>query len=266
MEYRALGDLQVSLLGLGTSRLASLGVGRSRADVDRILGASAECGINFIDTSDTYGSTACERLLGTALAARRERFYVSTKGGLAALDLPGPLKAFNQIGKKALQAAGRRHVVDAVTISSRIEASLRRLQRDALDVYFLHAPPVEALNDEDLLSTLQGAVRSGKVRMLGVSSDDPAVVARAFDSAAFDVVQTSASTERPTGGTAVVLNQVFAGGAPAPGWDGVSRAKALQTCAADPSVSSILVGSMNQRHVRENAVALGPAAASSTEA
>ena len=266
MQIRPLAGLDVSVLGLGTGRLASLGTRRSVSEVAALLAAAADTGINFIDTADTYGSGACERMLGEALERFPARtFHVATKGGLAMVDLPGPLRIVNQPAKKLLVASGRRHGVGPESIRRRIEASRRRLRRDTLDVWFLHAPPLEALRDEQLLDVLRSASTSGVVRHLGVSSDDGTVLAAAVDSGIFEVVQTrSGPWPDSLHHIPVVANQVLTAATPA--LRTVARRVAsetgltetgvlLRSAAARSGTTTVVVGTADPSHLSEDAAA-----------
>lgn len=271
MQYRSIGSLNVSLLGLGTSRLASLGAAASRSDAARLLDVASDLGVNFIDTADTYGSSDCERLLGELLAGKQDRFHISTKGGLTVVDLPGRLRYVNQIGKKALQQMGRRHDFSPPTIARCIDNSLRRLQREVLDVYFLHEPPASVLGDEGLLDVLRSAVKNGKVRYFGVASDDPEVVLAASNIADCSVVQTKAGGSDALGevfgradGMSLVVNQATSSfsGPVQKAAEGTARERGLSRlgvllrhAAVAPAVRVVLTGTSNPAHLRENAQA-----------
>ena len=101
LEQRSIGGFKVSVLGLGTSRLASLGAGGSLRQAGRLLDAAADLGVSFIDTADTYGSTQAERWLGELMQKHGHRFVVATKCGLPTVDLPRPLRPFNQPSKES---------------------------------------------------------------------------------------------------------------------------------------------------------------------
>jgi aryl-alcohol dehydrogenase-like predicted oxidoreductase len=119
----------------------------SRAILDRYLDA----GGNFVDTADVYGGGASEEILGRALGPRRDRIVLATKVRMPMGDDP------NSSG------ASRRHLREG------IEASLRRLRTDWVDLYQLHAwDPRTPL--EETLSTLDDVVREGKVRYVGASN------------------------------------------------------------------------------------------------
>ncbi|WP_433041794.1 aldo/keto reductase [Dactylosporangium sp. CS-033363] len=151
MEHRYLGasGLLVSELGLGTMTFGGeADEAASRALLDRY----AEAGGTFIDSADVYGGGASEEIVGRWLAGRdRDRFVVATKCFWATGDGPND------------HGAGRRHLLAAV------RASLRRLGTDYIDLYQVHAFD-ESTPLEETLATLDGLVRAGLVRHLGVSN------------------------------------------------------------------------------------------------
>jgi len=152
LRYRCLGrtGLLVSELCLGTVAFGWEGSEEtSRAIIDRFL----EAGGNFIDTADCYGENpgASEETIGRALKGRRQKIVLATKGFFRT----GP--AANDVG------LSRVHIMQAV------EASLKRLQTDYIDLYYAHCwdnrTPLE-----ETLSVLDNLVRSGKVCYLGASN------------------------------------------------------------------------------------------------
>jgi aryl-alcohol dehydrogenase-like predicted oxidoreductase len=155
-HYFLLGSsgLRVSPLGLGTMTFGNggwhAGEEASRAIFRRYL----ERGGNFIDTADVYGGGAGEELLGRLIreAADRDRLVIATKFG-------GPTRPSDPNGR----GNGRKHILAA------IEMSLRRLQTDYIDLYWLHM--WDQLTDVDeVMSTFDSLVRSGKVRAVGLSN------------------------------------------------------------------------------------------------
>ena len=263
MEYRSLGQLQVSVLGLGTSRLASLGARVSSALEGRLLDVATDVGVNFIDTADTYGSSDCERLLGDLLRTRRGKFHVGTKGGFTLCDFPPPLRILNQYGKKALQATGHRQDFRPATLTRRIDASLRRLRIDVIDAYYLHEPPADVLLSADVLAVLVAARDAGKIREIGVGGDDVAMLHRAAGVGPLAVVQTSVNPVVSTAQTAALAAIVAAGrhvvanrALRVPDSAGRFDTTALlRHAAAQPNVSSVLVGTSNVDHLQANAEA-----------
>jgi aryl-alcohol dehydrogenase-like predicted oxidoreductase len=155
MRYRRLGTsgLVVSVVGLGCNSFGrKLDADGARAMVD----AASVHGINFFDTADIYGNPhgASEELVGAALKGRRDDVVVATKFGMEMAGANGT--DWGALGS-------RRYILRAV------EASLRRLGTDYLDLYQMHTPDRET-PIEETLSTLDGLVRAGKVRYLGNSN------------------------------------------------------------------------------------------------
>ena len=176
MRYRSLGDsgLMVSVAGLGCNNFGRrVDLAGTRAVVD----AAMDAGITMLDTSDTYGDGgASEELLGEVLAGRREQVVLATKFGHQSYDMG--------YGPAAGAKGGRAYIRRA------IEASLRRLRTDYIDLYQLHTPdPVTPV--AETLAALTELVTEGKVRYLGNSNftgwqiADAAHVARAAGTAPF---------------------------------------------------------------------------------
>ncbi|MEV4710797.1 aldo/keto reductase [Micromonospora sp. NPDC049374] len=155
MTYRRLGDsgLVVSVVGIGCNNFGrKLDLDGTRAVVD----AALDAGINFFDTADIYGEPhgASEAQLGAALKGRRDDVVLATKFGMSMAGSNG--RDFGVRGS-------RRYVIRAV------EASLRRLDTDYIDLYQFHEPDPGTPIDETL-SALDDLVRAGKVRYLGNSN------------------------------------------------------------------------------------------------
>lgn len=162
MRYRRLGGggLVVSELCLGTNTFGGSGpVWSSLGALDQrqanaVIGAAVEAGINFLDTADIYGGGESEERIGRALrelALARTDVVIATKAGGRMGTSP------NSIG------LSRGHLLAAV------DASLRRLGTDYIDVYLLHFPdPATPL--AETLRTLDDLVRAGKIRYLGCSN------------------------------------------------------------------------------------------------
>jgi aryl-alcohol dehydrogenase-like predicted oxidoreductase len=151
----------VSVVGLGAN---NFGTRLDLAATREVVGAALDAGINFIDTSDSYGGQGgSEELLGQALAGRRDEVVLATKFGS---DMGG------KNGPDWGARASRRYVMKAV------ESSLRRLDTDWVDLYQLHRPDgITPL--EETLSALDDLVHDGKVRYLGSSNLAPWQVADA---------------------------------------------------------------------------------------
>jgi aryl-alcohol dehydrogenase-like predicted oxidoreductase len=153
MTYRPLGasGLKVSTVGLGTNAFgARIDAQQTQAVVD----AAIEAGVTLFDTADTYGRGASEELLGKALGRRRDDVVAATKFGMDMQGANGP-----DWGARA----SRRYVRRAV------EASLRRLGTDHIDLYQLHQPDL-VTPVQETLEALTELVAEGKVRYLGCSN------------------------------------------------------------------------------------------------
>ena len=150
MEYRQLGAsaLKVSPLCLGTMMF---GDRTDEKETQRIMGASYDAGVNFIDTADVYSKGESERMVGRLIASNRDHWVLATKGGNAMG--PGP----NQSG------LGRKWLMQA------IDASLQRLGSDYVDIYYLHRD-FEDASLEETVGTLGDIIRAGKARYFGLSN------------------------------------------------------------------------------------------------
>lgn len=273
MERRTLAGLDVSVLGLGTSRLASLGSGRTKADARTLLGVARDCGINVIDTADTYGSTASERWIGELTHGDRDAWVVVTKTGLPTVDLPGPFRVLNQPAKKLKQArGGTAFALEAGSLTRRIQRSLRRLRRDRIEVFLLHLPPAGIANDDEVRDILRDAQRAGLIARFGVSSDEPATIDAVGRAWGCEVAETGVNrwseghgTEAAAGRVDLIANHVM--GTPAQREQLLARESASSTphraaplerrllrhAAAVPGVKVVLTGTGDPAHLKENA-------------
>lgn len=123
------------------------------------LQRALELGINFFDTSDVYGCGHSERILGQALAGRRDEAVIATKFG----------NLFDEQTRRITGASG-----DPDHIRRACEASLRRLRTDWIDLYQFHIGTYDLNRVDEVLETLEGLVAEGKIRWYGWSTDDPA--------------------------------------------------------------------------------------------
>jgi len=155
MRYRSLGTtgVKVSPLCLGAMMFGAIG-NRDHDDSVRIIHAALDAGINFIDTADVYSAGESEEIVGKAVKGRRDDVVLATKFGMDMNGLNG--NDFDARG-------ARRYIVRAV------EASLRRLETDHIDLYQMHRPDPATPIDETL-AALDDLVRAGKVRYLGNSN------------------------------------------------------------------------------------------------
>ena len=150
MQYRQLGKsgLQVSAVGLGANNFG----GRVEAERSAsVIHAALDAGVNFIDTSNSYGGGLSEQFIGDALVGRRHEAVIATKVSSRVAD--GPNNAGNS----------RKHIMDQVDVS------LRKLQTDYIDLYQIHWwDPLTPL--DETLRALDDLVSAGKIRYFGCSN------------------------------------------------------------------------------------------------
>ena len=156
MEHRAFGTtaLTVSTIGLGTWPIGGARYGPSddRAALDAIR-AACDSGVTCFDTAPSYGNGHAEELLGRGLEGRRKVVVIVTKGGLV-WDAKSVVTG---------RDSSRPH------LEAQIDASLRRLGTDYVDLYLIHWPdPVTPI--EETAGALEQFVRAGKARFVGVSN------------------------------------------------------------------------------------------------
>ncbi|MFE5826794.1 aldo/keto reductase [Streptomyces erythrochromogenes] len=159
VSYRQLGNsgLTVSMVGLGCNSLGRRNTASfTRGGSDAVVHAALEAGVTFFDVADCYGTPPglSERLLGEALKGHRDDVVIATKFGTDAEGANG--RDFGARGS-------RRYIVNAV------EASLRRLGTDRIDLYQFHTPDV-ITPIEETLAALDTLVQQGKVLYLGHSN------------------------------------------------------------------------------------------------
>ncbi|MCW8407517.1 aldo/keto reductase [Legionella sp. PATHC035] len=171
MEYKTLGNtgLLVSTLCLGTMTFGGKGFWETvgavdQAGVDKLIKASVDAGINFFDTADIYSEGESERLLGNSL----KNLNIARKDVVIATKVYGRVgQGYNDIG------ASRGHIMDAV------DASLRRLNTEYIDLYQIHGnDPITPI--EETLRALDALVQQGKVRYIGCSNWQAWKIAKAL--------------------------------------------------------------------------------------
>jgi len=152
MKYRDLGSsgLSVSEISFGTWAIG--GSWGSVNDEESLngLARAIDAGVNFFDTADVYGSGHSEELLAKATRGQEDRIYIATK--------------FCRQGN-----LGDPGNYSEQTVRSYCEASLKRLNRERLDLYQIHCPPIEILRDGSVFTVLDKLQEEGKIRCYGVS-------------------------------------------------------------------------------------------------
>ena len=168
MLTRTLGrsGIQVSAIGMGCWAIGgpwwrgTRPVGWSKVDDNesiRAIHRAIDLGVNFFDTADAYGCGHSERVLGQALAGKRNQVVIATKFG----------QVFDEATKQSLG-----YNVTPEHIQRACDASLRRLKIDVIDLYQLHVKDVDAAQAEVVRDALEDLVAAGKIRWYGWSTDE----------------------------------------------------------------------------------------------
>lgn len=155
MKYRRLGKtgLRVSVVGVGTWQFGGeWGKRFTQQEVDKLLRRASELGINLIDTAECYGDHLSESLIGQAIQKDRKRWIIATK-----------------FGHKFHKNFERTDHWSPQEVIQQLEASLKALRTDYVDLYQFHSGSDEAFDPEDLWEALNQQVKAGKVRHLGIS-------------------------------------------------------------------------------------------------
>jgi aryl-alcohol dehydrogenase-like predicted oxidoreductase len=178
MKYRTLGTtgLRVSVIGIGTWQFGGeWGKAFSQGEVNGILGRAQELGINLIDTAECYGDHLSESLIGGAIAGNRDQWIVATK-----------------FGHKFHGWMNRSDERDVPHLREQLEASLKALRTDYIDIYQYHSVRDAEFFNQELWELLGRVKREGKIRHIGNSISgkiDAAPQAEASERAGVEVLQ-----------------------------------------------------------------------------
>jgi len=158
MQYRTLGstEMDVSVIGVGTWQFGGeWGHDYTQPEVDAIFDAAREAGINLLDTAECYGDHLSEQLCGKAIEKDRDRWVVATK--------------FGHKFRNNFERTEPRRPED---VQAQLEASLKSLRTDVIDLYQYHSFASSGFFDDDVLAVLHKAKDQGKIRHIGNSVRD----------------------------------------------------------------------------------------------
>jgi aryl-alcohol dehydrogenase-like predicted oxidoreductase len=166
MHQRQLGPFSVSALGLGCMNLShAYGAPTSPEQAERVLLGALDAGVTLFDTAALYGFGANEALVGRLMKAHRQRFILASKCGMQGVDRGD--------GKLVRVIDGR-----PATLRKTCEDSLRRLQTDVIDLYYLHRWD-KTVPIEDSVGALSDLVQRGHIRSIGLSEVSAATLRKA---------------------------------------------------------------------------------------
>ncbi|HEY9368049.1 aldo/keto reductase [Streptomyces sp.] len=162
MQTTSLGGLEVSRLGLGVMGMSAFYTGKDESEEGsiRTIRRALDLGVTHLDTAEVYGRGANEALLGRAVKGRRDEVVLATKFGLA-----------SHTGRPGADST-------PANVRLAVEASLRRLGTDHIDLYYQHRVDPDT-PIEDTVGALADLVTQGKVRYIGLSEAGPATIRRA---------------------------------------------------------------------------------------
>ena len=187
MQNRTLGPFQVSAIGFGCMNLShGYDAPVSAQHSERVLLSALEAGVTLFDTAALYGFGANETLVGKVMKPHRQKFTLASKCGMQGVDVKGDGKLVR--------------VIDGhpQTLRKTCEDSLRRLQTDVIDLYYLHRWD-KRVPIEDSVGALGELVRKGLIRSVGLSEVSAATLRRAHAEHPIAAVQTeySLATRNP---------------------------------------------------------------------
>jgi aryl-alcohol dehydrogenase-like predicted oxidoreductase len=239
MRFRRFGntDLTVSEVGFGCARLGGVFHASSRTEIVGLLRQAFDVGVTFFDTADMYTQGESERLVGEAFRHDRDRVVIASKFGYT---LPAQKRLINRVKPLLKPLVARlglkpRQVFASVrgTVSQQdfspgyivraAEASLRRLNTDYIDVYQLHDPPLQILQQGDFVEALELLRQQGKIRHWGVACQQTEDALACLPYTSLTSIQVGLSVLEQAGldaaipraaerGVAIIARQVFASG------------------------------------------------------
>ena len=176
MQMRELGALRVPAMGLGCMGMSEFYGTADQGEAERTIRRALDLGVTFLDTADMYGPFTNERLVGRAIAGRRDEVVLATKFG-------------NERGEDGARLGinGRPEYVRRAC-----DASLQRLGVDVIDLYYQHRVDT-TVPVEDTWGALRELVEAGKVRFAGISEAAPETIRRAHAVQPVTAVQTEYS-------------------------------------------------------------------------
>jgi len=298
--------MTVSEIGFGGSRIGGVFADKhSTQEALNVLRKALDCGITFYDTADMYAQGESESLIGEAFRGRREQVILATKGGYCLPARRNIMKRIKPLVRPIVRALGLKRAKLPAGISGTLsqdfspsyltkalEASLKRLQTDYVDLYQLHSPRAPFLQSNafgEALQTLEKLKGQGKLRFYGVATEVPedapfclsapgiASIQLGFGLLDLEALDQGTLAAAGARGLAIIARGCFAGGLLKDGLDGAQLEAAtpkwrrilalrslsqstgrsvldiaLQFCRGTPAVNLTLLGMRTEGHLRDN--------------
>jgi aryl-alcohol dehydrogenase-like predicted oxidoreductase len=274
--------ITTSTLALGCARIGSALTPLSRRECVALIEAAFALGVRHFDTASIYGQGDSERYLGEALHQHRDRVCLSSKAGqllstgqALMANFKGPVRwlasrrgeLHQQVADRRAQGVARCFEPDHIERSLR--DSLKRLRTDHLDIFYLHSPDEEVLEDAALMERIERLQGQGLFRAFGVSCDDIGVAWKAADHPLVQVLQFA--FDEDAGGPALLHHlqrrgklavlRGFMQPHPADRAPHEALSERIGRTLQLPALGGLIVGTTNLRHLRENVDAFQRAAA-----
>lgn len=308
MKFNEFGNtgMNVSEIGFGGSRIGGIFADkRSSKEALNVLRNALDSGITFYDTANIYAQGESESLIGTAFRGRREQVILATKGGYCLPARGNIMKRIKPLVRPIVRALGlkRTKLPSGISgtlsqdfspshLTKALEASLKRLQTNYVDLYQLHSPRAPFLQSNafgEALETLEKLKGQGKLRFYGVATEVPedapfclsapgiSSVQLGFGLLDLEALDQGTLAAAGARGLGIIARGCFAGGllkdgldgaqlkAATPKWERILALRslskstgrslldiALQFCRGTPAVSVTLLGMRVETHLREN--------------
>jgi aryl-alcohol dehydrogenase-like predicted oxidoreductase len=321
MRLNAFGNtgLSVSEIGFGGSRIGGVFADKnSHKEALSVLRQALDAGINFYDTADLYSQGESESLMGMAFQGRRDQVILATKGGYCLPARRNLIKRIKPLVRPIVQALGLKRArlpagfsgalsqdFSPAYLTNALEASLKRLRTDYVDLYQLHSPGAAFMQSAAFgaaLETLETLKRAGKVRFYGVATEVPedapyclsapgiCAVQLGFGLLDLEALEQGTLAAAQQRGLAIIARGCFGGGllkdglegaqleAATPKWQRILAIRslgksldrspldlALQFCRTTPAVSVTLLGMRTENHLRDNLRYFGGSLLSASE-
>lgn len=273
--------VKTSALALGCDRLGSTLTPLSQNECLALLRDAFELGIRHFDTASIYGQGDSERYIGEAFKGCRSAVCLATKAGqrltpvqAIAAKFKTPIRRLARLRGSVHEVVGRRRAAgvnycfEPTFIEHSLKCSLRRLQTDRVDIFYLHSPPRRVLGDDNLMSLLERLRRDEKIGAIGVSCDDLEVALAAAQHPLFEIIQHDLVDEplcrevlqtADSSGKVCLVRGIARNAAQKGIGYGDNLIAGFRSALATRPVGGVIIGTTNVQHLRENAIAFSRA-------
>ncbi|MFM9916813.1 MAG: aldo/keto reductase [Rhizobacter sp.] len=274
--------ITTSALVLGCARLGSALTPLGRRECVALIEEAFDLGVRHFDTASIYGQGDSERYIGEALQNRRSQVCLSSKAGQRLGSKQALMSRFKtpirwlaarrgtlRQGVAAQRSKGIPRCFEPGYIERSLHDSLRRLRTDHLDIFYLHSPDAEVLDDDELMASVDVLRAKGMFRAFGVSCDDEKVAWKAAAHGAVQVVQ-FAFDDHPNGrsllrelacrGKLAVLRG-FTASESRERLTGEALSLRFRQVLPLPALGGLIFGTTSAQHLRDNIAAFERAAA-----